>query len=323
MKLSKLHLFILIISISISISSLSVVVLFILFSSENAIPASSTSVLSTATTNITQSPLDNQSPSLSPAETPDYFQYYTLSPTPSSSIKVTPFSTIATPKLTIEKPIDKIVNARINKYYSEVSELKSNLPKDKKYIALSFDDGPLPKTTPKILNALKKRNVVATFCVVGIQLIDYPNILKEAIANGNEISNHTYNHKLWRKLKSSEIIDQIEKTNSLIKKISGYVCNTVRPPYGIYTESSLNIAKYPLILWSVDPEDWKYKNTSLIINKVVSSARDGDIVILHDIHPATADAVGPIVDALKAKGFAFVTVSEMVASGRVRNGSIK
>ncbi len=320
MNSNKFQLFIIILSTSMVVASLTVVILFIVLSTDNIqlvsnsnfypestyFPKSSSPVLTPTytTNNISDSP---------PHSTPlPIYQQPDLQVTPSNSYKSKE-----------KRNSNSIKNIRIENYLSDVQYLKSTLPKNKKYIALSFDDGPLAKTTPKILNELKKRNVIATFCVVGIQINDYPNILKNTVANGNEISNHTYNHKVWKQLTSKQVNDEIDKTNILIKQISGYDCKTVRPPYGIYTKQTLEFVKFPLLLWSVDPEDWKYRNSETIIKNVVSIAKDGDIIILHDIHQSTADAIGPIIDILTDKGFAFVSVSQMVVSGRYRNGSIK
>ena len=188
---------------------------------------------------------------------------------------------------------------------------------DGPYIALTFDDGPHPQLTPKLLDILKERGVKATFFVVGQNAAEYPDILKRAVAEGHEIANHSWSHPSLTKLGADGVAAQMNKTNDAIQAAIGHKATLMRPPYGA-TSANLNkrFAEQfgmKVILWDVDPLDWKYRNAAKVESAILQGTRAGSIILVHDIHPTSVAAMPPTIDALLAKGYKFVTVSELIA----------
>lgn len=181
-----------------------------------------------------------------------------------------------------------------------------------KVVALTFDDGPHPTNTTIILDELKKRNAVATFFVLGNRAQYYPELLARIISEGSEIGNHTWNHKQLTKLSTEEIHKQINDTQEIIKYLTDITPTIIRPPYGSVDKRVKQEINMPIILWSVDPEDWKNKNSDMIIGHILTKAKNGDIVLQHDLYEWTAKSVGPIIDDFIAKGYKFVTVSQLL-----------
>ncbi|PTX95054.1 polysaccharide deacetylase family protein [Spartobacteria bacterium LR76] len=185
------------------------------------------------------------------------------------------------------------------------------------YIAMTFDDGPNPELTPKLLDMLKARGIKATFFVVGQNAAQYPEILKRMVAEGHEIGNHSWSHPALTKLGVDGVKKQIESTNAAIEQATGQKVTVMRPPYGA-TSQILNRRYYDqygmkVILWSVDPLDWKYRNSARVSAQIIQSAHPGAIILAHDIHATTVGAMPETFDALLAKGYKFVTVSELIA----------
>jgi peptidoglycan/xylan/chitin deacetylase (PgdA/CDA1 family) len=185
------------------------------------------------------------------------------------------------------------------------------------YIAMTFDDGPSPELTPKLLDILKARGIKATFFVVGQNAAQYPDILKRMVAEGHEIGNHSWSHPALTKLGADGVKKQIESTNAAIEQATGQKVTVMRPPYGA-TSQILN-RRYAdqygmkVILWSVDPLDWKYRNSARVSSQIIQGAHPGAIILSHDIHATTVAAMPETFDALLAKGYKFVTVSELIA----------
>jgi peptidoglycan/xylan/chitin deacetylase (PgdA/CDA1 family) len=191
---------------------------------------------------------------------------------------------------------------------------------DGPYIAITFDDGPHKEYTPKLLDELKKRNIKATFFLVGQCVAEYPEIVKRMAAEGHEVANHSWSHPALTKLGADGVRKQMENTNDAIRKACGVTPVLMRPPYGA-TSTILNrrfAEDYGMkvILWSVDPLDWKYRNSSKVHNAIVQNAHPGAIILAHDIHATTVAAMPQTFDALLAKGYKFVTVSELLAMDR-------
>lgn len=180
-------------------------------------------------------------------------------------------------------------------------------------VALTFDDGPHKTLTPAKLDVLKEKGVVATFFMIGNQVIAYPDIVKRIYQEGHELGNHTWDHQQLTRLDSAGVKDEIQRAEAAIKNAAGQDAPVFRPPYGAYNDTVKQEAKLPIILWSVDPKDWQDRVTSIVDDRVNSATKRGDIILLHDIHQSTEDAVPLIIDQLKAKGFCFVTVSQLLA----------
>lgn len=195
-----------------------------------------------------------------------------------------------------------------------ISEAKPTQPKPpatSKKIALTFDDGPHPKVTPQILKILKKYEAKATFFVVGCEVKKYPQVLKDVANAGHEIGNHTFNHKKLTTLSLRNAKLQIDSTDAVIKAAIGHNATVFRPPYGAYNKSIVNQLNVPNVLWSIDTLDWKHHNPQKTLAAVQKNAKNGSIVLMHDIHQETADALDSILAMLQKQGYEFVTVSEL------------
>ncbi len=187
---------------------------------------------------------------------------------------------------------------------------------DRKILAMTFDDGPHPKLTPQLLDILKERNIKATFYVVGTNVVEYPAIIERMIAEGHEIGNHTWNHPTLTKIGAAGVKSQMDRTTDAIVKTSGVRPATMRPPYGA-TNASLNKRLdedygFKVIMWSVDPLDWKYRNADRVTREILAGATPGGIILVHDIHASSVAAMPGTLDALKARGYEFATVSELL-----------
>ena len=180
----------------------------------------------------------------------------------------------------------------------------------KKYVAITFDDGP-SIYTKNILETLKKHNVNATFFVLGNKVETYQDLLKQSLKDGNVIGNHSYNHKWLIKLNEEDIKKQINKTNEEIQKYTGYVPTLLRPTYGSVNQTIKYIPNMDIVLWTVDTMDWKYKSVNKIISRATSHLKDGDIILMHDIYKRTANALDKIITEIKKQGFEIVTVLEL------------
>jgi len=195
----------------------------------------------------------------------------------------------------------------------------ADYPLNGKYIALTFDDGPHDKYTRAILEILAENNVVATFFVSGRRAEQWPEILKEMVAAGHEIGNHTYSHKGLAKISTAQAREQLERTNAIILAACGVEAKLVRPPYGQMKKSiPETFPEYTFVLWTIDPRDWETKDTKGTIHHVLKKAKDGGIILLHDIKKATVGTVDPIVKGLLAEGYTFVTVSTLLAIQELR-----
>ena len=188
------------------------------------------------------------------------------------------------------------------------------------YIALTFDDGPSATLTPRLLDMLKARGIKATFFVLGQCVVANPDVLKRAAAEGHEIGNHSWDHKALTKGGPAAIAMEVNQTNAAIEQACGKRPTLIRPPYGATNTSvtkRLN-EDYGLkvILWDVDPLDWKVRNSAHVTSEILKHTQDGSIILAHDIHPSTIEAMPATLDALLKKGFKFVTVSELIAMDR-------
>jgi peptidoglycan/xylan/chitin deacetylase (PgdA/CDA1 family) len=160
----------------------------------------------------------------------------------------------------------------------------------------------------------------ATFFVVGENAAEYPEILKRAAREGHEIANHSWSHPNFGKMGDEAVRRELQRTDDAIKRAIGTRPTLLRPPYGSITARQKNwiyeTFGYRIIIWDVDPLDWKRPGPSVVANRIVSEARAGSIILAHDIHPATIEAMPAAFDQLAAKGFKFVTVSELLAMAR-------
>lgn len=184
--------------------------------------------------------------------------------------------------------------------------------KSGKKIAITFDDGPSKTYTPKLLDGLKKRNVHASFFVIGKQAEKNPEIIERMYKEGHVIGNHTYHHLELTKLNEEKERKEIEKTNKVIEKITGNPPAFIRPPFGAWREENLKEVELIPVLWDVDPLDWCIRSTEEIVRRVVTKAEENDIILLHDCYETSVEAALEIIDDLQKEGYEFVTVDELV-----------
>ncbi|MDD5349439.1 MAG: polysaccharide deacetylase family protein [Chthoniobacteraceae bacterium] len=193
----------------------------------------------------------------------------------------------------------------------------SSVHPDGPYIALTFDDGPGKTTTPRLLDLLAQRHIKVTFFVLGENAKDNPDIIKRELAEGHEIANHSWDHENLAKKSEEGLRSEIVKTQDAIFQITGTKPKVLRPPYGAITEHQKKWINeqfgLKVVLWEVDPNDWKKPGSSVIARRIVEGTRPGSIILSHDIHAQTVDAMPEVLDGLLAKGFKFVTVSELIA----------
>jgi len=187
---------------------------------------------------------------------------------------------------------------------------------DGPYIAMSFDDGPSATLTPKLLDLLAARHIKATFFVIGENVMEHPEIVARAAREGHEIGNHSWSHPNLAKMSQESVRSQLQRTDDAIKNATGERPTLMRPPYGSVTDREKHWIHdefgYRIILWDVDPYDWKRPGPVVVRNRILKETRPGSIVLSHDIHPGTIEAMPSTLDALEAKGFKFVTVSELI-----------
>ncbi len=180
-------------------------------------------------------------------------------------------------------------------------------------VALTFDDGPRAETTGRLLDELALREVPATFFLLGHRIPGNEDLVRRMGAEGHQIGVHTYDHVEVTGLSRADFDLQVGKTRSLLLDILGEGEFWLRPPYGITDAAARQWAGSPVVLWSVDPEDWKDHDVGRIVAGVVEHVQDGDIILLHDIYSSSVDAAVQIVDALQSRGYCFVTVEELLA----------
>ena len=186
--------------------------------------------------------------------------------------------------------------------------------KNQKVVALTFDDGPNPATTNQALDTLSKYGIKATFFVLGKNVSGNEEILKRMRADGHVIGNHSWSHPVLSKLSLDEAKKQITDTEDAITKVLGSSSKLMRPPYGAITDDIRNSLDLSFIMWNVDSLDWKSKNEAAILTEIQRQVRNGSIILMHDIHAETVNALPKIIDYLKEQGYHFVTVPEMLNS---------
>lgn len=202
-----------------------------------------------------------------------------------------------------------------------------NNSNNSKEIAITFDDGPHPKETAKILDILKKYNAKATFFVVGKHVKWYPDSVIRASKEGHEIGNHTFTHPDISTLSEEQLKSEIKNCEDIILEKTGKKPVLFRPPFGNYNEESLSKLSedlgYTVVLWSgIDVKDWKNPSSKEISDKIINNVKSGDIVLLHDYGTnSTVEALDTILASLTEKGYKFVTVSELLEDKNKKNSN--
>lgn len=214
-------------------------------------------------------------------------------------------TTAKTTEITTEKTAEKTTEPE------EKDERK--LPKaTDKLVCFTFDDGPYAPVTNKILDTLEKYNGRATFFVVGDRADTYSDEIIRASKMGCEIGTHTYSHVNLNSLSVPEMQEEIKKSCDAISKYTGKKVKVLRPPEGAANDTVKANVGMPMVLWSVDSRDWDYRNADKDYQTVMDNVFDGSIVLMHDLYPATADAVARLIPELAKQGYKFVTFSELM-----------
>lgn len=188
---------------------------------------------------------------------------------------------------------------------------------DGPYIALTFDDGPSATLTPQLLKVLESRHIHATFFLIGEHVQAHPEIVKQEIADGDEVGNHTWDHPNLGILPDDKVRSELKLTDDAIYNAIGVHPKMLRPPYGSLAHAQrLWINKefgYRIIFWNIDPLDWKDPGADVVASRILDAVKPGSIILSHDIHAGTVEAMPHIIDTLLAKGYKFVTVPELIA----------
>lgn len=215
--------------------------------------------------------------------------------------KLAPYTDLEKEEKTVFVPYDDVLNEPVR-----VIDPKQPM------VALTFDDGPTRKYTEAILDALKEHNSAATFFVLGNRASNAPDLLQRMIMEGSEIGNHTYSHKQLTTLSKERIEEEITHTQETIHKITNQYPSVIRPPYGSRNDNVLSCARNKrIVTWTLDTEDWKSRNTKTIVNRVMNTVKDKDIILMHDLYATSAEAAIILIDELHEQGYQLVTVSQL------------
>lgn len=193
--------------------------------------------------------------------------------------------------------------------------LERGIDPNKPMIALTFDDGPMPESE-KVLDALQKYGARATFFILGKNIAGNEAVLKRMVEEGHQVGAHSWSHPNFTEISQSAVMSQMTRTMGKVKEITGYDITMMRPPYGALHRISrrpMIELGLPVILWSIDSLDWKTRSASNTVNQILSQAKNGAIVLCHDVWESTGAAMDSLIPQLMEKGYQFVTVAEMMS----------
>ncbi len=217
-------------------------------------------------------------------------------------------------------PVPRNPDMRLNSNFPGNAGITfTRVPMAEKFVAITFDDGPHPQNTPRLLDMLRARNVKATFYVIGRSVDLHPGVVRRTVAEGHEIANHSHTHRLMTQLSDAEVRNEMQRCEDAIGRAAGVRPRTMRPPYGGLAQRQRELVHaefgYPTILWNVDPLDWKRPGPSVVAQRMIAGATPGGILLAHDLHSQTVDAMPATLDGLLRQGYKFVTVSQLIAMG--------
>ena len=202
----------------------------------------------------------------------------------------------------------------VTKLDDAIAFVSSSMVEEPPKIAITFDDGPSSQCTGRLLDGLKERNVKATFFLIGENAKENPELVKRLDEEGHLIGNHTYSHVQLTGIPEEEACEELLKTSREVEIITGEHLEYVRPPFGSWNDRlDCDILMIP-VLWSVDSRDWTTTNVSEIVQRVVTQARENDIILMHDYYASSVEAALQIVDQLKERGYEFVTADELIVN---------
>jgi peptidoglycan/xylan/chitin deacetylase (PgdA/CDA1 family) len=183
-------------------------------------------------------------------------------------------------------------------------------------VAMTFDDGPHPTLTPRLLDILGARGIRATFYVIGWRVLREPQLMRRIVAEGHEIGNHTWSHPSLFGYSDAGVLNELDRTSQAVYETVGRPPVTLRPPYGnLYPRQRrmvMEARNMPTVLWSVDPEDWRRPGSAAVASRIVSQSHPGGVILSHDIISGTVQAMPAALDGLQARGYQFLTVSELI-----------
>lgn len=192
-----------------------------------------------------------------------------------------------------------------------------------KLVALTFDDGPGPYTE-RLLNGLKDRGVKVTFFMLGSRADSYTSLVKRAFDEGHEVACHSWDHPCLTKLSDSNVRSQFTRSYAALNKACGAGTSYLtRAPYGDANDRVKGIVNTPFVYWSVDIRDWEDRDATIVRDRIIKQACDGAIILVHDIHSTTVDGALQAISSLQAKGYEFVTVSELFRRRNVSMSNAK
>ena len=200
------------------------------------------------------------------------------------------------------------ITIKLDKTYE--NEDGSRVDKNKKIIALTFDDGPGTYTS-NLVDILKDNKASVTFFMLGKNINIYKDTVLKVHESGMEIGYHSYNHKNFKRQKLEIIKEEFEKSNETLKSITGDTFHLIRPPYGEINDKIKEALDASFILWNIDTMDWRHKNCDYLVNYVLEKAEDGNIILFHDIHKTSVDAIEKLLPELYVNGYQVVTVSKL------------
>lgn len=234
-----------------------------------------------------------------------YFNPYVITAGYCNIIKIN----ISLDQINLKIPLERGIEEE-EKVVNIIPQQKSVIDPNKKAIAITFDDGP-SKYTKEVISLFQKYKGNATFFVIGNKVKLYQDTLKTMVQNGNEIANHSYNHKYLTRVTDEELLTQIKDTQDVIKKTTGITPKLFRPTYGSINKHLRDQVKLDIVMWSVDTSDWKTSNAKRIAEKALKTIKDGDIILMHDTHSQTIKALKIMLPKLIEEGYQLVTVSEL------------
>lgn len=206
---------------------------------------------------------------------------------------------------------------------STIASVKISKP----LVAMTFDDGPHPTHTPRLLDMLREQKARATFYLIGNRVAEWPKLAARIADEGHEIGNHSWSHPDLSGYGDAAMYAQIDRTTMAIWQATGRPPVTFRPPYGAFTKRQRGMLhasrRMPTILWDVDPRDWKRPGAATVSARIVKGAHQGSIVLSHDIHKGTVDAMPETLAKLAGRGLKFVAVSEIIGWPRWQNRAFR
>lgn len=235
--------------------------------------------------------------------TPAISQQETGDKAPAAAVSVVP-----APSIKVRRPLETLLKG-IDIHVTWAGSIK------KPQVALTFDDGPHPVYTAQILRILEEEGVPATFFVVGRNAKQHPELLRKIRSAGHALGTHTFSHIKLTSVRSALVKEELERPREIILEETGVNTRLFRPPFGAFDARSLAelaIHRMEVVLWSVDSRDWVTAAAQEIRHNVESTAQPGAIILLHDVHPQTVEALPGIIQVLKKQGYSFGTVPEMI-----------